>query len=227
MSRKVINTPSLLASQYGSSPTGDAKETQNVKYKSVTEEENKREELIEKQTTQQNQSSTTGTQSRGPSVNSTTNQPQPLNGTYDTDFTLLTRPNEFSFKSKNYNSVSRKGGVPNGKQRTLDSIKFIVLHHTATESLKDKGFKTINGWKNRSASSHAVMDGAGHIEYMIPIRYVANTQGVKYNDPKNRYSKSNICGISIEIQNIGYLNSSETRGGITYWGRKNIKKAIG
>jgi N-acetyl-anhydromuramyl-L-alanine amidase AmpD len=227
MARKVINTPNLLASQYGlETPLTSVEGTSlKVKYKSVTEKVVKREKLVEKQVNEEVQLGGLATPNPPTPSPDPTPSPTGYNGTYDTNYILETRPSKFPIKTKHYNSQSRKGGIPNGKQRDLNSVKFIVLHHTATESLKDKGKSTFNSWKNRGASSHAVMDGNGHIEYMIPIRYVANTQGVIYNDPKNKYSTSNKCGISIEIQNVGYLNKSEKRDNFVFWGRSNIKKS--
>ena len=230
MARKVIHTPDLLAAKFGlTPPINDATEPAlQVKYKTVTSEGVKREKLVEKQVNKEVQLGGLATPKPPPPTPSPDPTPSPTgyNGTYDTDFTFETRPSKFEIKERWYNRSSRKGKVPKGKQRDISSIRYIFLHHTGTKGLNDKGKAVFNSWRIKSSSAHAVMDGAGHIEYTIPIRYVANTQGVIYNDPKKKYSRSNICGLSIEIANLGFFTTSEVRNGITYWGRDGGKDKI-
>lgn len=230
MARKVIHTPDLLAAKFGlTAPLNDVTEPAlKVKYKTVTSEGVKREKLVEKQVNKEVQLGGLATPKPTPPTPSPDPTPSPTgyNGTYDTDFILETRPSKFKIKQKWYNSQSRKGKVPTGKQRDLSSVRYIVLHHTGTKGLNDKGKNVFSGWANRSASAHAVMDGAGHIEYTIPIRYIANTQGVIYNDPKKTYSRSNSCGIGIEIANLGFFTRNEERKGVIYWGRPGLSKKL-
>ena len=65
------------------------------------------------------------------------------------------------------------------------------------------------------------MDGAGHIEYFIPIRYVANTQGIIYTD---KSPLPNRKGISIEIQNVGWVKKQDKINGTQYYGRGTGEK---
>ena len=71
----------------------------------------------------------------------------------------------------------------------------IYLHHTAGPRKADKGLGTINGWNARIppniASTHAIIDETGHIEYLIPDEVVAWGQ-----------YPMNYTGLSVEI--LGY-----------------------
>ena len=215
MLKKIINTPNLLATEYGlSSPLNSVNEpTSKVKYKQVTSEGIKIEKLSEEQYKKQNTSpnnTNTGVLLGGLA---TPKDVQTItDDEYDGDFTYETRPTQYQFSKKNYNSKSRVD-----KERSLSSIKYIVLHHTALPSYKDKCKQIFNTvFKGSYKSSHAVMDGNGHIEYMIPIKYIANTQGIIYSDKNPR---TNPLGVSIEIQNLGWLKQQRKKNGIQYYGR--------
>ncbi len=207
MSNKIINTPNLLASKFGVVPSLDPTppSTSKVKYESVTDEGIKTQKLAE---------TTPQPAKNQPLPSSPT--PTPLTPTpesdYSGDYVYETRPNKYKFTNGNYNRKSRKD-----KKRSLSSVQAIVLHHTAMPSFKDK-CKTIfdTSFKGSYKSSHAVMDGNGHIEYMIPIEYVANTQGIIYTD---KYPNANPKGISIEIQNLGWVTKQDKKQGIQYYGR--------
>ena len=228
MARKVIHTPDLLAAKFGlTPPINDVNEPAlQVKYKSVTSEGVKREKLEKKRVNEEVQLGGLATPKPPPPTPSPDPTPSPTgyNDTYDTKYTYKTRPSQFEFNTVNYNDHSKN----DKQQRSLSSIQAIVLHHTAHFSYKDKGYESIRtgrGFLNNYKSSHAVMDGAGHIEYMIPIRYVANTQGIIYTDKR---PKPNIKGISIEIQNVGWVKKQDKIKGIQYYGRGNgtYKNAI-
>lgn len=214
MAKKVINTPNLLASQYGlETPLINVEGTSlQVKHKNVTSKEIKREKLEKNNINKEVQLG-----GLAPTPITSTPSSTGYNGTYDTEYTYKTRPNQYEFGRVNYNNSSK-----DNKQRSLSSVQAIVLHHTANPSYKDKCKKAFDtSFKGSYKSSHAVMDGAGHIEYFIPIRYVANTQGIIYTD---KSPLPNRKGISIEIQNVGWVKKQDKINGTQYYGRGTGEK---
>lgn len=97
--------------------------------------------------------------------------------------------------------------------RKTETVKNqIYLHHTAGAQRSDKGKGTVDVYNNRAsngnpASTHAVIDKDGHIEYLFDDKYVSFHAGVK----GTRVPNNN--GLSVELQSYGAL----TKKGSEYY----------
>jgi hypothetical protein len=85
----------------------------------------------------------------------------------------------------------------------------IYLHHTAGHQRGDKGKATVDDWNTREspnlASTHAVIDRNGFVEFLFSEEYRSYAQGVYKS--KFDYNK---LGVSVEIMALGYKRSSVT-----------------
>lgn len=113
------------------------------------------------------------------------------------------------------------GGEPGYRMR---NIKFIVLHHTATnvsvERTQVKSFFPSDYGK----SSQAIIGKDGHTEYVVPLPFKANAQGKnQWVNGKTKTVRPNFNSIStsVEVINYGFLNKKFKKGGKTYWYRKS------
>jgi hypothetical protein len=85
----------------------------------------------------------------------------------------------------------------------------IYLHHTAGHQRGDKGKAVINDWNTRKAgslaSTHAVIDRNGFVEFLFSEEYKAFAQGV--GGSKVSYNQ---LGVSVELMALGYKRSTVT-----------------
>ena len=85
----------------------------------------------------------------------------------------------------------------------------IYLHHTAGHQRGDKGKATVDDWNTREspnlASTHAVIDRNGFVEFLFSEEYRSYAQGVYKS--KFDYNK---LGVSVELMALGYKRSSVT-----------------
>lgn len=243
--QKVINTQKILEGTFGLS---SEKLEANILYQkksppssTMTESELNEEFVYKNQTSQEEYE-----QSYVPTIDGIdVTSPAPVkkektaSGEGQSDKPLYeTRPSKF--KMSKYGYLSPKN---NPKRRKLSKVSGIYLHHTANLGRKDKGKATFEGWYNNdsptdgtwSANAHVVIDENGHIEYGIPYEYMCITQGNqqtlnyeftnKFNKKigKKEFKYANSYGLGCEVENFGYFNEEETRGGVTYWKRKGSK----
>ena len=113
------------------------------------------------------------------------------------------------------------GGEPGYRMR---NIKFIVLHHTATnvsvERTQVKSFFPSDYGK----SSQAIIGKDGHTEYVVPLPFKANAQGKnQWVNGKTKTVRPNFNSIStsVEVINYGFLDKKFKKDGKTYWYRKS------
>jgi len=93
----------------------------------------------------------------------------------------------------------------------------IYLHHTAGAQLPDKGKQTVSVWntntaKGAPASTHAVIDVNGNIEYMFDDKYVS------YHAQAGRLVQN--IGLSVEIQSYGSL--TQKNGKFYSWSNTEV-----
>jgi hypothetical protein len=85
----------------------------------------------------------------------------------------------------------------------------IYLHHTAGHQRGDKGKATVDDWNTREspnlASTHAVIDRNGFVEFLFSEEYKSFAQGV-YG---SKFSYNQL-GVSVELMALGYKRSSVT-----------------
>ena len=153
---------------------------------------------------------------------------------YDPVIASITDDGEFWTKAKTEKEawkVSKPSGYTLGKNQVggvpgyrMKNIKFIVLHHTATNvSVKktqlDSFFPSDYG-----KSSQAIIGKDGHTEYVVPLPFKANAQGKnQWVGGKTKITRPSFNDIStsVELINYGYLNKTFKKDGKIYWYRKS------
>ena len=135
----------------------------------------------------------------------------------------------YSSESKRFKTEPSSFNVTETMYRSkMKKIYRIVLHHTAGHMLNDKGKQDIKTWNGNGLGSHTVIETDGHIEYVIPVPYGANTQGhnlwVKGKKKAPKCVNFNNNSVATELINYGYLNKSfKDTDGKTYWYRGSKK----
>jgi len=104
----------------------------------------------------------------------------------------------------------------------MKTISMIVLHHTATMRTVEYEQEKFS---KKSISSNAIIGVDGQIEYVVPLPFIANAQGMNiFNNGKQSIKgKFNTLCTSVELTNVGYLNKETTKQGKTYWSRGNYE----